>query len=280
MRVPAGYPKMPNGMSPPYRSTPEPPPIDPQLERLISSGQQARQAAHELAEQDQAKAVREKRADTERQLRLSLGAVRGSLKRRLMLVIALVPMVATPLLSLVVDIGPRFTGFAIMGVVYGLFGLLLTAFAQPHASRAMVRAENARVQRLPYRLEGLFEVLESKARAVRFELHFDSSVRPPDGELVHAAFCAVDPASRSERANGHCLVIWSGEIPEYDRGFASGSKHNMRRQYDDRGVGLRTLSLVDRVLPPLHASFPLTRVVLAAGTKADLDRAQLLRLPR
>lgn len=254
--------------------------IDPQLERLIASGQQARHDVHDQAERDRVNAAREQQVDANRQLRLAIGAVRGSLKRRLMLVVALVPMLSPPLLSLVVDLGPKVSGYYVMGVVYGLFVLLLTALMQPHASRAKVRAELERVRRLPYRLEGLFEVLESKAGAVRFELNFDPSHRPPDGALVHAAFCAVDPAARFEKALGHSLVLWSGEIQQHDRGFASGAKHNARRQYDHRSVGLRTLSLVDRVLPPLHASFGLTRVALAAGTKEDLAIAHVLRVPR
>lgn len=257
-------------MTSPYRPPPQAPSVDPELAELVASGQRAQQIAEQQAQQAKASASREAQSDADRQLRLSLGAYRGSPWRRWLFGVGPLLIVAGVLAETLFDA-------PVLVLVYscalGFSVLLYAALMQPRVTRRTAQAEIERVRRLPYEVHGFVETLSAnEVRAVRIELHFDASRPPPHPSLVTAAFCAVDGRAQLEEVQDHSIVIGTGDIPRYDRQFASGSGAYKRHQYDYRNVGPRVMQLVERVLPPLHSGLGLAQVILSPRSKSPTTR--------
>ncbi len=243
-------------MQGPYRPNPQVPPQDPELARLAMEGQRRRMevaAGHQI----------EQREAGGQHLKTAIGAYRGSTIRR----ISLTGLVGGAVLGIVgvilsavgqLEIGE----FLIPGFGVSFLCIFLTAFIPPFASQGAIAAEQEWAMRLPFQMVGYFEVLAAQprpARRVIYELTWRDGVVPPDPNLLHGIFGAVDPEARLERSDARGARIIGGSVSG-----ATGIRINRVSVYRNHKFCASIHGVVEKVLLPLHRTYPIAHVTLSA----------------
>lgn len=262
----------------PYRPAPAHLEEDAALARLAAEGQRK---IHDAALKQGQSTRSQEEIDRDVLIRAGIGAHFGSPRRRLagagvvavaVIVLALIVLgtagdamgvdratVETLIPTLVLVASLVFT------VAMVLLGL------QPLATPARVEAERAWVASLPYRLEGYFDVL-GKSGHVATHLIFalEWAGPAPDPSLVQGVVGTLDPAAQLQNNSGP-LEIRSDAMPA---GFVSTLSRGGRYAQNNRQLVAYTHALVDRVLAPIHARHPLSRVRVTTGSaffESDVD---------
>lgn len=250
----------------PYRGAAERGSKSPELDRLVREGRQ--RLLDESAERARAEEARSAPppAVAERNVRVALGDYYRAPAR-----VAAISLAAA---GAVAAVGAFFdVSFAVATPLLGV-GIALYAFAAPLATRARVRAEEAWLSSLPFRVDGYFEALGADPRARRrlsIALTWVDPAAAPSADEVKAVFAVADTdaavESRRHRHTGDDadaasapsapLVVRSGPISDQTRvQMPSGWVHRNTRFVE------YVHALVDRVLLPMHRSTPLARVSL------------------
>lgn len=225
--------------------------LDADLRRLAREGAERRTSVETAAYADRKKAGH-------RNLRIAVGAYRGSaLKRNLAVAVTGAGLVGTVVMIIVFE--PKMSAAVILIALTLLLSVLLTM--PPLASKEAIAAEEQWVAALPFRLEGYFEVLSGEPSVYRIVV-YDLSWSGEDwahAALLEDVVAAVDPKATVEPfADGRARVV-SGPISGWTnikRGKTSYVTRNHR-------IPAAVHAMVD-VLVSLHRRYPLARVSLTS----------------
>lgn len=240
-------------MQGPYRPPPGPGP-DPELARLAAQGQQRRmEAAHNHAV--------EQRIDGSGHLKTAIGAYRGSTLKRVLLSALLLGIAAGATGVVLSSVGyAEIGGYLIPGFLGAFIMFFAFMFAPPIASQGAIAAERAWMMGLPFQLTGYFELLSAEprhARTVRYQIRWQDGARPPEQQLLHSIFGAVDPQARVEHADHNGALISSGAVSGQ-----TGIRVNRVPVYRNHRLPAHIHGVVDQVLVTLHRSHPIAQVTL------------------
>lgn len=229
-------------MSKPYR-TQEPPASkahDAELERLVQAGAHQRREVGSKAEQE-----------SYRTLRHAIGRYRGSPTRRAAIVVA--ALVSVIGWAVYVTLAPNPFSPSDGLILIPMWVMALAAIAvlaiPPYASKESMADEEQWVVSLPFRLDGYFVAISKPPRrspSIQYELVWADD-RYPDQEMLTNLLSTVTGDGKVMRLNdkGADLRDWL-----YTRkGVTSVSV-----------VTPRVHDMVEKVLVPLHRSYPITSV--------------------
>jgi hypothetical protein len=201
------------------------------------------------------RADRGRAAEADRHLRVALGAHYGSLLRRLAILPLLVGIAGIVGGSTQMLPPEVFLPGAIFFAPLGMFGFF---FLDPKASRGRVEKERAWLTSRGFPVSGYFEALSqtptSSARLI-VQVRFTGEVPPLD--LVQGVLGRIDAAGTVQPAGGGALVLRSGGISG-----VTGIRVNKVPVYRNHRIVPYVHRLVDEVLAPLHATYPLADVAI------------------
>ncbi|MBZ5708658.1 hypothetical protein [Nannocystis pusilla] len=193
-------------------------------------------------------------ARADRHMRVALGAHYGSLRQRLFFVPLVVGagfVAATAAGFLPVD----WLGAGMAPMMFGVFG---AAFIEPVAGDGRIAGEREWLATRPFPVTGYFEALQhppTSGALLLTRVRFAGEVPPPD--LVQGVLGVIDanPVVRPE--GGQIYLLQSGLISG-----ATGIRINKRPVYRNHRIVPYVHGLVDNVLAPLHATYPIDQVEL------------------
>jgi hypothetical protein len=239
-------------MSNPYRPPPELP--DPELVRLAEQGMQRR------FDHDAANDTRNRDAGA-KHLRIAVGAYRGSLvKRSVMVGIVLLVLLG------VVGIGVAFISpfdddvdvvtlcgvYLPIGFTACISLIGLWSFMPPVASRRAMAAEQA------WLTSGYFELLRAEPGpecTIDYVIAWQS--RPPDPDLLHGIIGAVDVAARRPESQANRTRITGGAVS----GVTGISVNDVEVHWNHR-IPAHVHAVIDQALTPLHRSHAIASLTL------------------
>lgn len=189
----------------------------------------------------------------EQHMRVALGAHYGSARQRglyvpLVVGAGLVAAMASGLLSI---------DYLTAGMAVLLLGALGVAFLDPVAGDARVASERAWLAARPFPVRGYFEALQQRPVAgavLLVQLRFAGETPPLD--LVQGVLARIDPDAGVQSAGGG-LVLQSGRVSG-----VTGIRINKVPVYRNHRIVPYVHRLVDEVLAPLHATYPIDQVEL------------------
>lgn len=193
-------------------------------------------------------------AEADRHLRVALGAHYGTSLRRL----AVLPMIAGGSLIAATSSGQLPSTWISAGIPMLIFGLLGVVFLEPRAGRSQVEREREWLGSRGFPLSGYLEALgqpPTPSALLLARVRFTGEVPPLD--LVQGVLGRVDPAATVQPAGQGALLIRSGGISG-STGMRSGNVFI----YRNHRLVPYVHRLVDEVLAPLHATYPLAAVEL------------------
>ncbi len=147
-------------------------------------------------------------------------------------------------------------GFAVAFI--SIFGM---AFIPPIATQGAVAKEQEWAMALPFQLAGYFEVLSREptyGRKVVYTIAWRDGTRPPDPNLLHSIFGAVDPQARLEHSDPRGARITSGLISG-----ATGIRVNRVPVYRNHRFCKSIHGAIEQVLIPLHRTYPIAHVTVS-----------------
>lgn len=236
-------------MGPPYRR--DAPAPDPELARLAAQGEQRRMQAALDARHGQNRAG-------DRNLRIAIGAFRGSTLKRALLGVLIATALSGVGAVVMAEKGASRGGVTSMAFGATMCALMLWVFVPPFASRAAVSAEELWVRTRPFRLVGYFDVLASSPRfqrSLRFRVQWQRGTRPPDHALIHAAIGAIDPGARVPSCDDSGAIVVSGPVSGH-----TGISSNRVPVYRNHRLPAHVHAVVEQFLVPLHRSHPIDEV--------------------
>ena len=238
-------------MQDPYR--PQAPPPDPELTRLAMQGQQRR------AEAAAGKHLQRKQAGGNH-LRTAIGAYRGSTIKRLILA-AMITGVGTGAVGAILSAGGHADiggYFAPSGFILAFASFMLFVFVPPLASQSAVDAEQIWMTSLPFAMQGYFEALAGEplpSRTIAYEIIWREGTQPPDPQLLHSVFCAIDPSARMDFADARHARVRGGAVSGM-----TGIRVNRVPVFRNHRLAKHIHSVVEQVLLALHRSHPIARI--------------------
>ena len=242
-------------MQGPYRPNPQAPPPDPELARLAMEGQRRRM---EMAAGRQI----ERQQSGGQHLRTAIGAYRGSTIKRVVL-FALIGGVLCGVIGVTLaSLGqPEIGQSMIPGFAVSFIGIFIVAFISPVASRGAVAAEQDWAMGLPFQLVGYFDVLSlqpTHSRSVIYDIVWREGTVPPDPNLLHGIFGAVDPQARLDRSHGPGARVISGPISGQ-----TGIRVNRVPVFRNHRYCAAMHGVIEQVLLTLHRTYPIAHVTVS-----------------
>ncbi|MCY0994466.1 hypothetical protein OV203_45505 [Nannocystis sp. ILAH1] len=187
-------------------------------------------------------------------MRVALGAHYGSARQRALYV----PMLVGGGLVAAMAAGFISVDYLTAGMAVLLPGLLGVAFLDPVAGDARVASERDWLAARPFPVRGYFEALQQRpvAGAVLLtQVRFAGETPPLD--LVQGVLGRIDANPSVRSAGGRDLVLQSGLVSG-----ATGIRINKVPVYRNHRIVPYVHRLVDEVLAPLHATYPIDQVEL------------------
>ena len=190
----------------------------------------------------------------EQHMRVALGAHYGSARQRGLYV----PLVVGAGLVAAMAAGFLSVDYLTAGMAVLLPGALGVAFLDPVASDGRVASERAWLAARPFPVRGYFEALQQRPVAgavLLVRLRFAGETPPLD--LVQGVLGPVDADASVQPAGGRDLVMRSGLVSG-----VTGIRINKVPVYRNHRIVPYVHRLVDEVLAPLHATYPIDQVEL------------------
>lgn len=228
----------------PPRDVPRP---SQELQRLAEEGARNAARANQVEQ-------RLRQLEEDMHLRVALGAHYGSPRRRWCAAVAVgggALLVAMAAEALSTDL----QGVATVALCAGFFG---AALLQPAASSERVDAERRWVEALPFVLDGYFDCLAQPPQpviALLLDVRFAHSA--PARDLFRGLLGRADPGARLEGEGAGRIVAQSRPVSG-----STGRRINGKVVYRSHRLVPYVHQLIDRVLLPLHAEYPLSEVRL------------------
>ncbi|WP_096332616.1 hypothetical protein [Nannocystis exedens] len=215
----------------------------PELLRLAAEGARNIQRADErqLAEGD-------------KHMRVALGAHYGSARRRGFYV----PLVVGGGLVASMAAGFLSVDYLTAGMAVLLLGVLGVAFLEPVAGDGRIARERAWLAARPFPVRGYFEALQQRpvsGAVLLAQVWFAGDAPPLD--LVQGVLGRIDAGASVQPTGGRGLVLQSSLISG-----ATGTRVNKVPVYRNHRIVPYVHRLVDEVLAPLHATYPIDQVDL------------------
>jgi len=231
-------------MSEPYRTN-EPPPEqahDAELERLVQTGVDRRRGVASSAERE-----------ADRNLRHAIGRYRGSTRRRIAIVIAAVVVALAWSLYVIIVPNPfgKSTALINIPVWVTILAVIAAIAVSPYASKEAIAAEEHWVASMAFRLEGYFAAISRPPRSsptLEYKLVWGGDRIPAEDLLVNLISTVTSDGKVMQLTDtGATLRDWV---------------HTRKGVSSISVVPPRIHDMIEKVLVPLHRSYPIEHVTV------------------
>ncbi|WAS98003.1 hypothetical protein [Nannocystis punicea] len=215
----------------------------PELLRLAEEG------ARNIQRADQSQL-----AQADKHMRVALGVHHGSGRQRAFYV----PLVVGAGLVASMASGYLAVDYLTAGMAVLLLGVLGVSFVEPVAGAGELERERAWLAGRPFPVRGYFEALQQRpvsGAVLMVQVRFAGETPPLD--LVQGVLGRIDANPGVQQAGDRDLVLRSGLISG-----ATGIRINKVPVYRNHRIVPYVHRLVDEVLAPLHATYPIDQVDL------------------